>query len=155
MTMESFIGEHMARSIGGCGGWSGFHAADPELHIPGNCGTVGSTFPISVGLGLACQKKGKGDVVVCIFGDGACARGTMHESFNMASLMKLPIVWVCLNNGIALYAPFDTQFMVKDIADFAYSYGMPGAVVDGQDVVAVAEATMTAVERARAGEGPS
>ncbi len=155
MTVTALLGEHCAKASGCCSGWSGFHSADAELGVPGACGTVGSTFPIAVGLAMSCKAKGNGDVVVAYFGDGASGRGTLHESFNMASIMKLPVVWVCENNGFAIFMPVEEHSASKDIADLAYGYGMPGVVVDGQDVVAVAEAVMSAVERARAGEGPS
>ncbi len=155
MTVKEVYAEHCGKSAGCSGGWSGFHATNLEVGIPGYCGTVGSTFPISVGLGISCKKKGKGAVVVCYFGDGASGRGTLHESFNMAAIMKLPVVWVCENNGMAIFMPVTESSASKDIADLAYGYGMPGIIVDGQDVVAVAEAVMSAVERARAGEGPS
>ena len=155
MTPTEVYAEHCGKATGCCGGWSGFHTADLELGVPGACGTVGSSFPLATGLGIAAKKRGKKEVVVSYFGDGASGRGTLHESFNMAAIMKLPIVWVCENNGFAIYMPVTAHSASKDIADLAYGYGMPGVVVDGQDVVAVCEAVMSAVERARAGEGPS
>ncbi|MBN1613543.1 MAG: thiamine pyrophosphate-dependent dehydrogenase E1 component subunit alpha [Deltaproteobacteria bacterium] len=155
MTPESVYAEHCCKATGCCGGWSGFHTSDLDLGIPGSCGTVGSSFPLATGIGIALKKKDKGDVMVCYFGDGASGRGTLHESFNMAAIMKLPIVWICENNGFAIYMSVTTASASKDIADLAYGYGMPGVVVDGQDVVAVCEAVMSAVEKARAGEGPS
>jgi len=155
MTVKEIYAEHCGKRAGCCGGWSGFHTANLDLGVPGMCGTVGSTFPIAVGIGIACKKKGKGSVMVAYFGDGGSGRGTLHESFNMAAIMKLPVVWVCENNQLAIFMPVTEHSASKDIADLAYGYGMPGVVVDGQDVVAVAEAVMSAVERARAGEGPS
>jgi len=155
MTAKEVYAEHCGKTAGCCKGWSGFHTANLELGVPGSCGTVGSGFPLSVGMGIACKKKGKGAVVVSYFGDGTSGRGTLHEAFNMAAIMKLPIVWVCENNGLAIFMPVTASSASKDIADLAYGYGMPGVIVDGQDVVAVAEAVMSAVERARAGEGPS
>jgi len=155
MSVKDVYAEHCGKDAGCCGGWSGFHTANLELGVPGSCGTVGSTFPLAVGLGISCKKKGKGAVVVAYFGDGASGRGTLHESFNMAATMKLPIVWVCENNQLAIFMPATEHSASKDIADLAYGYAMPGVVIDGQDVVAVAEAVMSAVERARAGDGPS
>jgi TPP-dependent pyruvate/acetoin dehydrogenase alpha subunit len=108
-----------------------------------------------VGLGIACKKEGKGDVVVTYFGDGASGRGTLHEAFNMCSIMKLPVIWVCENNMLAINMPASEAVASKDIADLAYGYSMPGVIVDGQDVIAVCEAVMSAVDRARAGNGPS
>jgi len=155
MDFKGLLAEHCAKSTGCCGGWTGFHAADLTVGVPGGCGTVGSTFPVAVGLGLACKAKGKDNVVVAFFGDGASNRGTLHESFNLAAIWNLPIVWVCENNEYAIFMHVSEHYAGKDIADLAYGYAMPGVVVDGQDAVAVAEAVMTAVERARAGEGPS
>jgi len=155
MTVRSIYGEHFGRVSGCCGGWSGFHTANIDIGIPGTCGVLGGTFPISVGIGIALKKKGEGAVVVSYFGDGASGRGTLHESFNMAAVMKLPVVWVCENNGFAMFTPFSEHSASKNIADLAFGYGMPSAIVDGQDVLAVAEAVMRAVELARAGEGPS
>lgn len=155
MNPRGFLAEHCGKATGCCSGWSGFHVADLELGLPGYWGTVGTTFPITVGLGIACKKEGKGNVVVSYFGDGASGRGTLHEAFNMAAIMKLPVVWVCENNMLAINMPANEAVASKDIADLAYGYNMPGVVVDGQDVVAVAEAVMSAVDRARAGDGPS
>jgi pyruvate dehydrogenase E1 component alpha subunit len=104
---------------------------------------------------LAAKKNGRQQVVVCCFGDGTSNRGTFHEASLMAANWKLPVVWVCENNGMAQFVPVENAHPVEDIASLAQGYGMPGVVVDGQDVVAVAEAVMAAVERARKGQGPS
>ncbi|MBN1382187.1 MAG: thiamine pyrophosphate-dependent dehydrogenase E1 component subunit alpha [Deltaproteobacteria bacterium] len=152
---REFLAEHCGKATGCCFGWSGFHTANLELGLPGYWGTVGTTFPITLGLGIACKKDGKGNVVVSYFGDGASGRGTLHEAFNMTSIYKLPVVWLCENNMLAINMPASEAVASKDVADLAYGYNMPGVVVDGQDVVAVAEAVMIAVERARAGDGPS
>lgn len=155
MSMAEIIGEHYCKTAGCCSGVTGSHLVDSKVGIPGATGTLGYSFTLAAGIGIALKKDGKGDVIVCYFGDGTAARGTLHESFNMAAIMKLPIVWVCENNGIAIHTPLSVGTAKADIADLAYGYGMPGVVVDGQDVVAVAEAVMSAVDRARAGEGPS
>ncbi|MBW1787426.1 MAG: thiamine pyrophosphate-dependent dehydrogenase E1 component subunit alpha, partial [Deltaproteobacteria bacterium] len=136
-------------------GLGGVHAEYPELGIYGGGGTIGSGFPVSAGWGVAAKKNGRGQVVVCFFGDGTANRGTFHEAANMAAVWKLPIVWVCENNGIAQYVPIEDAYPLEDMASLAAGYGMPGEVVDGQDVEAVAVAVMAAVERARQGEGPS
>ncbi|MBI5445272.1 MAG: thiamine pyrophosphate-dependent dehydrogenase E1 component subunit alpha, partial [Deltaproteobacteria bacterium] len=94
-------------------------------------------------------------VVVNCFGDGTSNRGTFHEAALMAANWKLPIVFVCENNGIGMFVPIAEAHPTEDIADLAHGYGMPGVVVDGQDVVAVAEAVGEAVDRARTGKGPS
>lgn len=153
--LESFLAEHYGKASGSCNGISGFHYADPDTGIMGMAGTIGSAFPIALGWGLACKKNGKQQVTVACFGDGGSNRGTLHEAFNLASVWKLPIVWVCDNNGYAQWMPIKDAFPRDDIADLAAGYDMPGVVVDGMDVLAVHEAIQAAVDRARAGEGPS
>jgi len=155
MSPKSFLAEHFGKATGSAGGIAGFHAAEPEIGIMGSAGTIGSQFPVSLGWGLAAKKSGKGQVVVCFFGDGSSNRGTMHEAMNAAALWKLPIVWVCHNNLYAQFMPIKDAYPKENIADLAAGYGMPAAVVDGQDVVAVHEAVQAAVARARAGEGPT
>ena len=150
-----FMAEHCGKVTGSCKGMTGFHACDPEFGIYGTAGTIGSAFPVSVGWGLAAKKAGTGQVVACFFGDSSAGRGTMHEGMNMAANWKLPIIWVCENNGMGQFVPIKDAFPMEDIASMAAAYGMPGVVVDGQDVVAVAEAVMVAAERARKGKGPS
>src|SRR5436309_2740429 len=107
------------------------------------------------GAATSVQLLGEDRVVAVFFGDGAAARGTFHEAALQAAVWKLPVVWICENNGWHLSAPFSAQSPTEDIADRAAAYGVPGVVVDGQDAVAVRAATLAAVERARAGEGPS
>jgi acetoin:2,6-dichlorophenolindophenol oxidoreductase subunit alpha len=155
MTVKRLYAEHFGRAAGCCGGWSGFHTADVELGLPGTCGCLGGTFPLTAGIGIALKKKGEDAVVVSYFGDGASGRGTLHESFNMAAVMKLPVVWVCENNEFAMFTPFAEHSASKNVADLASGYAMPSAIVDGQDVLAVAHVVMSAVERARTGAGPS
>ena len=117
--------------------------------------TIGGGFVLSLGWGLNAKKNNKEQVVLSFFGDGASGRGTLHESMNMASLWKLPIVWICENNQYGQFMPIKDAFPREDIADLSTAYNMPGIVVDGQDVLAVHEAVNAAVERARAGDGPS
>jgi len=150
-----YLAEHCGKTVGCCGGVSSFHGSFPEYGVYGGAGTIGSCFPVSVGWGLGAKKNGNGQVVVCCFGDGTSNRGTLHEAFLMAANWKLPIVWVCENNGMSIYVPAEQHHPTDDIADLAKGYGMPAAVVDGQDVVAVAEAVAPAVARAREGKGPS
>jgi len=152
---KEFLAEHYGKATGAAGGLAGFHAAYPELGIFGIMGTIGSEFPVSIGWALAAKKRGKGQVVVAFFGDGASNRGTLHEAMNLSSVWKLPIVWVCQNNLYAQFMPVKDAYAKEDIADLAAGYGMPGVVVDGQDVIAVHEAVQAAVERARAGDGAS
>ncbi len=154
-SIKGFLAEHYGKATGMAGGLSGFHGIDPEHGILGVGGTIGSQFPVSVGWALACQKNGKGQVTVGCFGDGSSNRGTLHEAMNMAAVWKLPIVWVCENNLYAQFMPIKDAYPREDIADLAAGYNMPGVVVDGQDVIAVHEAVQAAVDRARAGDGPS
>ena len=126
-----------------------------ERGMFGISGTIGGGFVLSLGWGLSAKKNGKGQAVLSFFGDGASGRGTLHESMNLASVWKLPIVWICENNQYGQFVPIRDAFAREDIADLAAGYNMPSAVVDGQDVIAVHEAVGAAVERARAGDGPS
>lgn len=150
-----YLAEHCGRSTGCCNGIGTIHAAFEDLGIYGQTGILGSQFSFSVGWGLAAKKNGKGQVVVINFGDGTVNRGNWHEAANIATLWKLPIVYVCENNGIAQYVSIKNSYPLEDLANLASAYGMPSVIVDGQDIVAVAEAVGDAVERARAGEGPT
>ncbi len=101
-------------------------------------GTIGSCFPIATGAAIALKNLGTDNVVVCLFGDGASHRGTMHESMNMAAAWKLPVIWVCENNLYSITTPITKAMASEDIVNFAHGYKMPGLSVDGQDVIAVA-----------------
>jgi len=131
------------------------HIAWPPLGILGQSGTLGGSFPIAVGAALASRARKSDAVTLCFFGDGTANRGTFHEAANAASVWKLPVVWLCENNGWAVSARFEDTCSVRSIADRAAAYGMPGEVVDGQDAVAVREVVARAVDRARGGGGPS
>ena len=126
-----------------------------ERGMFGISGTIGGGFVLSLGWGLTAKKNNTGQAVLSFFGDGASGRGTLHEAMNLAAVWKLPIVWVCENNQYGQFVPIRDAFAREDIADIASGYNMPSAVVDGQDVIAVHEAVGAAVERARAGDGPS
>lgn len=150
-----FVGEHYGKSNGACFGISGFHYVSPEFGSMGASGTIGSQFPVPLGWSLSCKKNGRGQVTVSCFGDGSSNRGTLHEAFNLSSVWKLPMIWVCDNNGVAQYTPIKDAYPKDDIADLAAGYDMPGIVVDGMDILAVREALDAAISRARAGDGPS
>ena len=152
---KHYLAEHTGKATGLCGGMSTYHACAPDFGVYGTAGTLGSNFPIAVGWGLAAQKNGREQVIVSCFGDGGSARGTLHESFLMAMNWDLPIVWVCENNQLGMFVPIQEAHPMEDIASLALGYGMPSAVVDGQDVIAVAEAAVAAIERAREGGGPT
>jgi len=131
------------------------HIAWPELGILGQSGTLGGSFAIAVGAALSARVRDERRVTVCFFGDGTSNRGTFHEAANAAGVWKLPVVWLCENNGWAVSTTFKESCAVASIAQRAASYGMPGVVVDGQDPVAVYEAARIAVDRARGGGGPT
>ncbi len=141
-------------SVGGKGGGT-VHFVDPERGVLGQGGTVGSSFVLGAGVGVSSQLLGDDRVTAIFFGDGSSARGTWHEAALTASVWKLPLVWICENNGWAISVPIGEQSPTENIADRAAAYGVPGVIVDGQDAVAVREATAEAVARARAGEGPT
>jgi TPP-dependent pyruvate/acetoin dehydrogenase alpha subunit len=155
MSAKEIIAEHYGRATGGGNGFAGFHFADMRLGIPGMDGMVGGNLTVATGTGIACQLRGTGQVVASCLGDGGTGRGTFHESMLMAATWKLPVVWFCENNLYQVGTPLKVSHPKEDLADFAYGYGIPSAIVDGQDVVAVYEAAQQAVERARAGEGPT
>ncbi len=131
------------------------HIADPSLGILGANGIVGAGIPIATGAALSAKLRKTDQVAMCFFGDGATGQGTFHEAINLASAFDLPIVYLCENNGYAVGTRTRETRNIDDIADRGTGYGIPGVVVDGNNVVAVYEAASEAVDRARAGEGPS
>lgn len=155
LSPKGCIAEHLGKATGWGGGITGFHAASREENVLGVGGTIGTCFVLTAGYGLAAKKNARGQIAMCFTGDGGVQRGQAHEAMNMASVWKLPIVWIVENNMMSWFTPFCDTFALKDIADMAKSYNMPGEVVDGMDVIAVHEAVKKAVERARNGEGPS
>ena len=131
------------------------HIADFSIGMLGANGIVAGGIPIVTGAGLAAQLEGKGQVAVSFFGDGASNAGPFHESINIASAWKLPMIYVCENNLWSADTEAKGTLALEDIAARAAGYGIPGVIVDGNDVLAVHEVAEAAVERARAGEGPS
>lgn len=154
--IKRMMAELFGRVDGYCKGRGGsMHIADFAIGMLGANGIVGGGLPIACGAALAAQLEQKGDVVVCFFGDGAAAEGEFHEALNIASIWKLPIVFVCENNQYAANNPVHVQHPAIDISGHARSYEIPGVISDGNDVLGVCEATRTAVARARRGEGPT
>ncbi len=148
--------EFFGKETGYCRGRGGsMHIADVAKGNLGANGIVGGGLPISVGAALSAKRLGTGAVTVCFFGDGANNEGAFHEALNMASVWKLPVVFVCENNKYGMSTSVERSTAVKNISERAVAYNMPGVTVDGNDFSAVAEAVDTAVARARAGEGPS
>lgn len=156
MDLKKLTAEIFGRSTGCCQGRSGEpHLADVSRGILGAGGIIGSPIPIAVGLAYAARLEGKGRVVVCGFGDGSTNRGAFHESINMASVMDLPVIFVCENNQYTEFTPTSQEMRIKDIFKRAEGYGIPGEVVDGNDPMAVYEVLSQAVDRARNGDGPT
>jgi TPP-dependent pyruvate/acetoin dehydrogenase alpha subunit len=154
--IRRMMAELFGRVDGYCKGKGGsMHIADFAVGMLGANGIVGGGLPIACGAALAAQLEGRGAVTACFFGDGAAAEGEFHESLNIASLWKLPIVFVCENNQYAANNAVGVQHPRIDIAAHAAPYDMPGVIVDGNDVLAVHAATEDAVARARRGGGPS
>jgi pyruvate dehydrogenase E1 component alpha subunit len=146
----------MGKVTGICKGLGGsMHLTDTSVGIVGESAIVGGGIPIAAGCGLSAKVRRTDQVALCFFGDGAVNQGTFHESLNMASLWKLPVVFLCENNGYALTTSIASSHAQPDIARRADAYGMPGVKVDGQDVAAVFEATRDAVDNARRGNGPT
>jgi pyruvate dehydrogenase E1 component alpha subunit len=154
--IKRMMAELFGRVDGYCKGKGGsMHIADFSIGMLGANGIVGGGLPIATGAALAAQLDGHGNVAVCFFGDGAVCEGEFHEALNISSVWSLPIVFVCENNHYAANNAVAVQHPVPDLAAHAAAYGMPGASIDGNDVLAVYDATRAAVDRARAGEGPS
>jgi TPP-dependent pyruvate/acetoin dehydrogenase alpha subunit len=131
------------------------HIASLDHGMLGANGIVGAGIPISAGAALGFWVRGSKEVAVCFFGDGAANHGSFHEGINFAATLDLPVVFVCENNQYAQYHSIKQDLPIENIADRSVSYGIPGVIVDGSDVLAVYGAAKEAVDRARAGKGPS
>jgi len=154
--IKLMMAELFGKKTGYCKGKGGsMHIADIDLGILGANGIVGGGPPLATGAALAAQYQGKDTVTVCFFGDGAANQGTTHEAMNLATCWKLPVVFVNENNMYGISSCTMNSMCVADIADRAAAYDMPGVVIDGNDVMAVYEAALEAIKRARGGEGPS
>ena len=150
------MAELYGRTTGYCKGKGGsMHIADRDLGILGANGIVGAGQDIAVGAGLAIRYRGTDQVAACFFGDGSTNQGTFHEALNLASVWKLPVIFVCENNHFGISMSQSKHQAIQDIADRAASYGFPGIAVDGNDVMAVYEVAKEAVDRARKGQGPT
>ncbi|HEX2986825.1 MAG TPA: thiamine pyrophosphate-dependent dehydrogenase E1 component subunit alpha, partial [Chloroflexota bacterium] len=131
------------------------HMGDMSRGIIAGSAVLTSHLPIAVGVALASKMEGKDYVSVAFFGDGSSNRGEFHESLNLAAILKLPVIFVCENNLHALSIPASYHMSVPNVADRAVAYNIPGVIVDGNDVLAVVDATSEAVARARRGDGPT
>ncbi|MBX5328506.1 MAG: pyruvate dehydrogenase (acetyl-transferring) E1 component subunit alpha [Candidatus Bathyarchaeota archaeon] len=154
--LKRTMAEILGKKTGYCKGKGGsMHIADFRIGMLGATAVVGAGIPIAVGAGLSIKLRRTNQVVACFFGEGASNQGTFHEGINMASIWKLPVIFVCENNLYAMGTRQSIVMNIENIADRAIAYCIPGVFVDGNDVLAVYEATEKAVERARKGEGPT
>ncbi|MGI5922274.1 MAG: thiamine pyrophosphate-dependent dehydrogenase E1 component subunit alpha [Syntrophomonadaceae bacterium] len=154
--INEMMAELFGKATGTCKGKGGsMHLAEMKLGLLGANGILGAGYAIAAGAAFAAKYNGTNDITVCMFGDGQSNRGPIHESLNVSALWKLPIVWICENNGFGLSNPVEKHLCTDNVSDRASGYGIPGVTVDGNDVLAVYEATLEAVNRARRGDGPS
>jgi acetoin:2,6-dichlorophenolindophenol oxidoreductase subunit alpha len=153
---KRMFAEFLGRETGYCRGRGGsMHIADPSRGNLGANGIVGGGLPIAVGAAFSAKRLKTGAVAVSFFGDGANNEGAFHESLNLAAVWKLPVVFVCENNLYGMSVSTARSTAVTDVAARAAAYAMPGVIVDGNDFAAVAAASFTAADRARAGDGPT
>ena len=153
---HAMMAELMAKATGTCKGKGGsMHIGDFTQGFVPAIAIVGGNVPIAAGAALAAKLQGSSAVTICFFGDGAANEGAWHEGLNIAAIWQLPVVFVCENNLYAASTPFHEAFKVPSVAHRASAYGMPGVVVDGNDVLAVHAAAAEAIARARGGEGPT
>ena len=156
VALGPLMAELLGKQTGVCKGKGGsMHLAAFGAGSLGESGIVGASMPAAVGAALSAKLRRSGQVCLCFFGDGAANCGPFHESLNLAAIWRLPVVFLCENNGYAGCSSQLQMTAVSDIALRAASYNMPGLIVDGQDVLAVYQAVTAAAVRARNGEGPS
>lgn len=153
---KRILAEIMGRVTGYSRGRGGsMHLFDKEMGFLGGNGVMGAGIPIALGAAYRAKYKNSGQVCVCFFGDGSSTQGTFHESLNIAALWKLPLIYICENNLYAVTTPVSDEVSIPNVGDRASAYGIPGKVIDGQDVLKIEEAVSEAVQRARSGVGPS
>ena len=154
--IKRMMAELFGKATGYCKGKGGsMHIADFDIGMLGACGIVGGGIPIAVGAGLSAWYTDSDRVSVCFFGDGAANEGSFHESLNLASALNLPVIFVCENNQYGEFTPAARAMNIADIADRAIGYGIPGIIADGTDALDMYRVAAAAVNRARAGEGPT
>ena len=156
VSLNSMMAEMFAKTTGCCHGKGGaMHTGDMDVGAFPAIAIVGGGIPVAVGAALSCKMRKTDNVVVCFFGDGATNEGAFHESLNAAAIWDLPVVFVCENNLYGASTPIKLTCKLENIADRAAAYGIPGEVVDGNDVFAVNDAAERSILRARRGEGPT
>ena len=154
--LDGVVAEIYGRVTGPCRGRAGhMNVADRDAGLLGGNGIVGGGLSVATGQAWAFKALKSGRVAMCFFGDGAAQTGAFHESLNLASLWSLPVIFVCDHNQYGLTVRASAQSSVANIADRAAAYAMPGITLDGNDVLRLFEVSRTAVERARAGAGPT
>lgn len=153
--IKTYLAEHTGKDTGCCGGRSAFHMSYPEDKVYMMSGFIGFSFAPSLGWGWAAKQRKKGQVVMNCTGDGSYGQGRAHEAMLMAMNWKLPIIFSCENNGMAIHSSAEEMHPTADISSLAQGYGMPAMIVDGQDVFAIAEVALAAIAHARAGKGPT
>ncbi|MFC1980873.1 thiamine pyrophosphate-dependent dehydrogenase E1 component subunit alpha [Chloroflexota bacterium] len=155
MDLKRYVAEILGRKNGVCQGRGGeIHLADKQVGVMASSGIVGGILSTALGLAFASQYLGDGRVTVAFFGEGSTNQGTFHECLNLASVWKLPIVFVCENNSWSEFSPQNITMRIENISERAAAYVIPGITIDGDDVLAVYEAAAKAVRRTREGEGP-
>ena len=148
--------QHLGRASSPSGGREGnLHFGRPDRGLVSSISMLGALVPVMAGIALAARMQRRRTVAMTYIGDGATSTGAFHEGLNFAAVQRLPLVLIAENNGWAYSTPFRKQTAARCLADRAAAYGIPGETVDGNDVVAVFEAARAAVDRARAGEGPT
>jgi len=153
--LNRVMAEILGKKTGYCRGKGGsMHIADFSIGMLGATAVVGAGIPVAAGAGLSIKLRKTDQVVACFFGEGASNQGTFHEGINMAAIWNLPVLFVCENNLYAMGTRQSRVMAIENVADRAAAYGIPGIVVDGNDVMAVYEAAREAVERVRGGKGP-
>jgi pyruvate dehydrogenase E1 component alpha subunit len=154
--LDKTMAEILGKRTGYCKGKGGsMHIADFSIGMLGATAVVGAGIPIASGAGLSIKLRGTDQIAACFFGDGASNQGTFHEGINLAAAWMLPVVFICENNLYAMGTRQSQVMLIENVADRAQAYGIPGIVVDGNDVLAVYEVAKEAVQRARAGKGPT
>jgi TPP-dependent pyruvate/acetoin dehydrogenase alpha subunit len=155
MEPRRIFAQYLGRATGPTRGRDGnMHMGDLDLHLVPIISSIGASVPVAGGIALAMKYRGRPNVVFSYFGDGATSRGDWHEGVNFAAVQKLPVVYLCNNNQYAYSTPLEKQMAVANVADRAAAYGIPAEIIDGNDAIAVYQATRRAVAHARAGRGP-
>ncbi len=156
ITPKRIMAQYLGKKTGVTGGKEGnVHAGDINLGVLGFPSHLADNYPVAVGVALSFKIRGERRVAAACTGEGGTSRGDFHEALNMASVWKVPVVFICNNNQYAYSTPVRIQMAIKDVAERAVAYAIPSEIVDGNDVVAVYSAAKKAYDRARAGDGPT